>query len=236
MSGFPAPVTIHRVCWRSASVGGRVLILTGACLWNATPVLAAQASGRPVVVQPGSPGEPTKTLPDGTHAILPPISRADVDFMQGMIMHHSQAVEMTALISSHTEDEDVRAIGAKISSSQADEIRMMQRWLAARGQATSMGMAGMPGMDMSGNTMPLMPGMLSAEQMEALRKAHGTEFDRLFLSGMIQHHGGALAMVKDLFNNAGAGQDAEIFDFATDVDNSQRAEIRIMQKLLEELH
>ena len=236
MSGFPAPVTIHRVCWRSASVGGRVLILTGACLWNAIPVLAAQASGRPVVVQPGSPGEPTKTLPDGTHAMLPPISRADVDFMQGMIMHHSQAVEMTALISSHTEDKDVRAIGAKISSSQADEIRMMQRWLAARGQATSMGMAGMPGMDMSGNTMPLMPGMLSAEQMEALRKAHGTEFDRLFLSGMIQHHGGALAMVKDLFNNAGAGQDAEIFDFATDVDNSQRAEIRIMQKLLEELH
>jgi uncharacterized protein (DUF305 family) len=236
MSGFPAPVTIHRVCWRSASVGGRVLILTGACLWNAIPVLAAQASGRPVVVQPGSPGEPTKTLPDGTHAILPPISRADVDFMQGMIMHHSQAVEMTALISSHTEDKDVRAIGAKISSSQADEIRMMQRWLAARGQATSMGMAAMPGMDMSGNTMPLMPGMLSAEQMEALRKAHGTEFDRLFLSGMIQHHGGALVMVKDLFNNAGAGQDAEIFDFATDVDNSQRAEIRIMQKLLEELH
>lgn len=236
MSGFPAPVTIHRVCWRSASVGGRVLILTGACLWNAIPVLAAQASGRPVVVQPGSPGEPTKTLPDGTHAMLPPISRADVDFMQGMIMHHSQAVEMTALISSHTEDKDVRAIGAKISSSQADEIRMMQRWLAARGQATSMGMAGMPGMDMSGNTMPLMPGMLSAEQMEALRKAHGTEFNRLFLSGMIQHHGGALAMVKDLFNNAGAGQDAEIFDFATDVDNSQRAEIRIMQKLLEELH
>lgn len=236
MSGFPAPVTIHRVCWRSASVGGRVLILTGACLWNAIPVLAAQASGRPVVVQPGSPGEPTKTLPDGTHAMLPPISRADVDFMQGMIMHHSQAVEMTALISSHTEDKDVRAIGAKISSSQADEIRMMQRWLAARGQATSMGMAGMPGMDMSGNTMPLMPGMLSAEQMEALRKAHGTEFNRLFLSGMIQHHGGALAMVKELFNNAGAGQDAEIFDFATDVDNSQRAEIRIMQKLLEELH
>ena len=236
MSGFPAPVTIHRVCWRSASVGGRVLILTGACLWNATPVLAAQASGRPAAGQPGSPGEPTKTLPDGTHAMLPPISRADVDFMQGMIMHHSQAVEMTALISSHTEDKDVRAIGAKISSSQADEIRMMQRWLAARGQATSMGMAGMPGMDMSGNTMPLMPGMLSAEQMEALRKAHGTEFDRLFLSGMIQHHGGALAMVKDLFNNAGAGQDAEIFDFATDVDNSQRAEIRIMQKLLEELH
>lgn len=84
--------------------------------------------------------------------------------------------------------------------------------------------------------MALMPGMLTQEQMNALRKARGEEFDRLFLSGMMQHHGGALVMVKDLFNNPGAGQDAEIFDFATDVDNSQRAEIRIMQKMLEELH
>ena len=94
----------------------------------------------------------------------------------------------------------------------------------------------MPGMDMSGNAMAPMPGMLTPEQMAALKKARGTEFDRLFLSGMIQHHGGALVMVKDLFNSAGAGQDAEIFDFATDVDNSQRAEIKIMQKYLEELH
>jgi uncharacterized protein (DUF305 family) len=203
---------------------------------------AQKANQAPVIVQPGAPGEPTKRLPADSHATLPPISRADVEFMQGMIMHHSQAVEMTALIPSHTESKDVRALGAKISSSQADEIRMMQRWLAARGQATSMsmpapaGMPGMPGMDMSGNAMALMPGMLSAEQMEALRKARGSEFDRLFLSGMIQHHGGALVMVKELFNSAGAGQDAEIFDFATDVDNSQRAEIKIMQKLLEELH
>jgi len=84
--------------------------------------------------------------------------------------------------------------------------------------------------------MALMPGMLTPEQMDALRKARGEEFDRLFLSGMIQHHGGALVMVKDLFDSPGAGQDAEIFDFATDVDNGQRAEIRIMQKMLEELH
>ena len=198
----------------------------------------AQQSDRaaPVVVQPGAPGKPTKTLPATTKATLPPESRADVEFMQGMIMHHSQAVEMTALIPSHTENKDVGAIGAKISSSQADEIRMMQRWLAVRGQATSMEMPGMPGMDMQGNAMALMPGMLTPEQMDALRKAHGEEFDRLFLSGMIQHHGGALVMVKDLFNSPGAGQDAEIFDFATDVDNGQRAEIRIMQKMLEDLH
>jgi uncharacterized protein (DUF305 family) len=196
----------------------------------------AQSPGGPSVVQPGAPGEPTKTLPADTHAKLPPISPADVEFMQGMIMHHSQAVEMTALIPSHTDNKDVRAIGAKISSSQADEIRMMQRWLAARGQATSMEMPGMPGMDMQGNAMAPMPGMLTPAQMEALKQAQGEEFDKLFLSGMIQHHGGALVMVKDLFNSPGAGQDAEIFDFATDVDNGQRAEIRIMQKMLEELH
>ena len=207
----------------------------GAGAGGLIPSLAAQQSA-PAVVQPGAPGEPTRTLPADTHAALPPISRADVEFMQGMIMHHSQAVEMTALIPSHTENKDVRAIGAKISSSQADEIRMMQRWLAARGQATSMEMPGMPGMDVSGKSMGLMPGMLTPEQMDALRKAHGEQFDRLFLSGMIQHHGGALVMVKDLFNSPGAGQDAEIFDFATDVDNGQRAEIRIMQKMLEELH
>jgi len=86
---------------------------------------------------------------------------------------------------------------------------------------------------MSHESMSLMPGMLTAEQMEALRKASGEEFDRLFLTGMIQHHGGALTMVKDLFDTAGAGQDAELFNFATDVDSGQRAEIRIMQGMLE---
>jgi uncharacterized protein (DUF305 family) len=196
---------------------------------------AQQRAAGATVVQPGAPGEPTRTLASDTHAVLPPISHADVDFMQGMIMHHSQAVEMTALIPTHTENKQVRALGAKISSSQADEIRMMQRWLRARGQATSMEMPGMPGMDMSGNAMAPMPGMLTAQQMDSLRKARGGEFDRLFLSGMIQHHGGALVMVNALFSSPGAGQDAEIFNFATDVDNSQRAEIGIMQKMMEEL-
>ena len=153
--------------------------------------------------------------------------------MQGMIMHHEQAVEMTAMMASRTENKPLRELGAKISSSQSDEIRFMQRWLAARGEATSMEMPGMPGMDMSGKPMPLMPGMLSPEQMEALRNAKGAEFDHLFLTGMIQHHNGALIMVKDLFDTAGAGQDADIFNFATDADNTQRAEIKIMQSMLE---
>ena len=96
-----------------------------------------------------------------------------------------------------------------------------------------MPMPKMQGMDMAHHSMPLMPGMLTPEQMEALRKAHGAEFDRLFLTGMIQHHNGALTMVKELFDTAGAGQDAEVFNFATDVDNGQRAEIRIMQAMLQ---
>jgi len=187
----------------------------------------------PVVVQPGAPGKPSKTLPPSTKGTLPVRSQADVDFMQGMIMHHAQAVEMTGLIPSHTDNNDLHLLGAKISSSQSDEIKFMQRWLAARGESTSMAMPGMSGMDASGKPMPLMPGMLTPEQMEALRNAKGAEFDRLFLIGMIQHHNGALIMVKDLFDTAGAGQEADIFNFATDADNTQRAEIKIMQSMLE---
>ncbi len=156
--------------------------------------------------------------------------------MQGMIMHHSQAVEMTALIPSHTENKDIRSLGAKISASQSDEIRFMQRWLAARGKSISMAMPGMPDMNRSDKPMAPMPGMLTPEQMDALRKATGSEFDYQFLTGMIQHHGGALVMVKNLVDTAGAAQDAELFNFATDVDNTQRAEIRIMQNMLKEKH
>src|ERR1700688_3603909 len=99
----------------------------------------------PVVVQPGAPGKPTKTLPPSTQGALPPLSQADVQFMQGMIMHHSQAVEMTALIPSHTENKELRSLGARISSSQSDEIKFMRRWLAARGQSLSITTAAMPG-------------------------------------------------------------------------------------------
>jgi uncharacterized protein (DUF305 family) len=198
------------------------------------------APAAPVVVQPGAPGKPTRVLPPTTRGALPPASPADAQFMQGMIMHHAQAVEMTALIESHTENKDVRSLGARISRSQADEIKFMKRWLVSRGQPISEAMPDMDHtkahdhhMDMSHDSMALMPGMLTSEQMEALRKAKGEEFDYLFLKGMIQHHGGALTMVKDLFDTAGAGQDAELFNFATDVDSGQRAEIRIMQNMLE---
>ena len=198
------------------------------------------SKGQPVIVQPGAPGQPSQILPSTTRGKLPPLAAKDVEFMQGMIMHHAQAVEMTALIEERTRNKDLRLLGARISHSQAEEIKFMQRWLEARGQPTEMQMKGMdmsgmnmPGMDMSSHQMP-MPGMLTPKQMDALRKAKGADFDRLFLTGMIQHHGGALTMVKDLFDSAGAGQDAELFNFATDVDSGQRAEIRIMQTMLGE--
>ena len=206
------------------------------------PVCAQQADpATPVVVQPGAPGRPTRILPPSTRATLPQGSPADVEFMQGMIMHHSQAIEMTALIVSHTGNKNLRLLGARISSSQADEIKFMKRWLAARGELISKAMPEMAGMDMSREAMAvgadgahvtLMPGMLTPMQMKALRKAKGVQFDHLFLTGMMQHHNGALIMVKDLFDTAGAGQDAELFNFVTDVDSGQRAEIRIMQTML----
>ncbi len=210
---------------------GMITVIALAGLFS-LPVCAQQpAPATPVVVQPRAPGEPTRTLPPSTRATLPPRSPADVQFMQGMIMHHAQAVEMTALIESQTENKDLRSLGARISSSQSDEIKFMKRWLEARGEPILPMMPEMPGMDMSSHSM-LMPGMLTEKQMEALKKAKGEEFDRLFLTGMIQHHSGALIMVKDLFDTAGAGQDAELFNFATDVDSGQRAEIRIMQTML----
>jgi uncharacterized protein (DUF305 family) len=188
----------------------------------------------PVVVQPGAPGKPSRKLPSSTTGKLPPRSQADTEFMQGMIVHHAQALEMTALISSHTENKELRSLGARISSSQSDEIKMMKRWLAARGEPLELPSGAMPGMsNMPGHAMGLMPGMLTPEQMDALRKAKDSEFDHLFLTGMIQHHNGALIMVKDLFDTAGAGQDGDVFNFATDVDNGQRAEIKIMQTMLE---
>lgn len=203
------------------------------------PARAQQGDPKvPVVVQPGAPGTPTKTLPPSTRAILPPSSRKDVEFMQRMIMHHAQAVEMTALIESRTLNKNLRLLGARISQSQSEEMKFMKQWLETRGQPVSPPMPAMAGMDMPGmdvSSRPmLMPGMLSPKQMDALKKAQGAEFDRLFLEGMIQHHNGALTMVEDLFDTAGAGQDAELFNFASDVDSGQRAEIRIMQTMLSE--
>jgi uncharacterized protein (DUF305 family) len=191
----------------------------------------------PAIVQPGAPGTANKILSKDAAAAgeAPKVpSKADVDFMQGMIMHHSQAVEMTELLKTRTTGPEMLEIGKKIDVSQTDEMRWMKQWLTDRGfPISSDSMAGMDmkGMDMS---MPMMPGMLTSAQMTALRNASGSQFDHLFLTGMIQHHTGALQMVKDLFANPGAGQDPQLFDFASDVDNTQQAEIDIMRHMLKE--
>ena len=173
-----------------------------------TPSLAP---ARPPIVQPGAPGQSNKALtPETAVAVKRPPSKADVEFMQGMIMHHNQAVQMTELLKTRSRDPEVRELGKKIDVSQTDEMRWMKQWLTDRGLPIEMPMADMPGMDMSNmdSMMPPMPGMLTPAQMEALRKASGPVFDHLFLTGMIQHHTGALTMVKQLFANPGAGQHA----------------------------
>jgi uncharacterized protein (DUF305 family) len=197
--------------------------------------IAARAQESAPVVQPGAPGQPGKFLNDKNvwTAAKAPFG-ADVEFMQGMIMHHSQAVDMVALLRTRGKSPVLKSFGEKISVSQSDEIDFMQRWLESRGKPTTMKMdhSHMSAADMKNMNM-LMPGMLTPEQMAALAKARGAEFDRLFLTGMIQHHGGALTMVEELFNTPGAAQDPVLFDFATDIENTQSAEIKIMRGMLD---
>jgi uncharacterized protein (DUF305 family) len=218
--------------------------------WHVSALLTlgvAIASGQQTsapIVQPGAPGESSRNLSPATASTTTlGLADPDVKFMQGMIMHHGQAVEMTALMPSRTHNKDLLAFGKRISISQSDEMKYMKQWLEDRGKPPEMehDMAAMDHskmdhskMDHSKMAMPmLMPGMLTPEQMKALAAATGPNFDRLFLTGMIQHHGGALTMVDDLFKIPGAGQDAQLYDFATDIDNTQRAEINIMQGMLQ---
>jgi uncharacterized protein (DUF305 family) len=197
--------------------------------------IAASAQQSAPIVQPGAPGQPGKFLTEASVRTPPkaPFS-ADVAFMQGMIMHHSQAVDMVALLRTHGKSPTLKSFGEKIAISQTDEIGFMERWLESRGKPTTMQMdhSKMSAADMKNMNM-LMPGMLTPQQMSALGKARGAQFDHLFLTGMIQHHGGALTMVDDLFNTPGAGQDPVLFDFATDIENTQSAEIKIMRGMLD---
>jgi uncharacterized protein (DUF305 family) len=212
--------------------------------WLASALLSFSASGQQnnaaPIVQPGAPGESGKILTPEAAAIVPRLpAEADTKFMQGMIMHHSQAVEMTALMPTRTHNKELLALGKRISISQTDEMKYMKQWLEERGKPIDMEhdmshMNHMAGMDHSKMAPMMMPGMLTPEQMKALAKATGPTFDRLFLTGMIQHHTGALTMVRDLFNTPAAGQDGQLYDFSTDVDNTQTAEIKIMQGMLKE--
>jgi uncharacterized protein (DUF305 family) len=172
------------------------------------------------VVRPGAPGAPSRTESATTPPVQRAYSPADVHFMHGMIAHHAQALEMTALVDERTSREDVRRLAQRIALSQADEIERMKRWLTQRNEPVA------------ATHHMHMPGMLSADDLERLRRATGAEFERLFLELMIRHHEGALTMVAELLATPGAGQEPELYQFATDVDADQRGEIARMRRML----
>ena len=188
----------------------------------------AAGGGAPAIVQPGAPGQESRVVNAAQARDLSKVqfTDADVKFMQGMIHHHAQAIDMVKLLETRTGSDDMKRFALRIQVSQDDEIKMMRRWLEVRGQDVPGEHAHhMPGA-------PMMPGMLTAEEMSRLAAAKGPEFDRLFLEGMIKHHGGAITMVQDLFKTPGAGQDSEIYAFASDVDADQRMEIDRMGAML----
>lgn len=162
-----------------------------------------------------------------------PYSQADVEFMQGMIPHHAQAVVMAGWAKSHGARPDVLVLCERIVVAQGDEIELMRNWLRDRGQTVPPANATHHKMK-HGDTVHdmLMPGMLSPEEMAALDKARGPEWDRLFLLGMIKHHEGALKMVDDLFETHGALQGDDLFKFASDIYADQTTEIDFMQQML----
>jgi uncharacterized protein (DUF305 family) len=189
--------------------------------------IAPGAAAAPLV-QPGAPGDPSRavTPEDVALAAGPRVTEADTRFMQRMIPHHAQALEMTALAADRARSPAVRAMALRMQISQRDEIALIEQWLRGRGHEAG-------GPHGNGNA-TLMPGMLTPEQMSTLASARASRFDRLFLELMIQHHEGAITMVEGLFGSSGAGQVSEIFQFASEVESDQRMEIDRMQRLLEE--
>lgn len=206
------------------------------------------------IFQPGAPGAPSQriTAERALELARTSFTADDVRFMQHMIVHHAQAVEMVGLLESRGSSPRVKLLGRRIALSQEAEMEVMRAWLTSRDQSTEMAMdhSGMDhgamnhgGMDHSahaGHAMPpsdtpIMPGMLSPAQMHALANAQGETFDRLFLTGMIQHHQGALDMVADLLEHPDAAQDTLLSDFTTSVVADQSTEILRMQSLLSEL-
>ncbi|MEO7086595.1 MAG: DUF305 domain-containing protein [Gemmatimonadaceae bacterium] len=210
----------------------RTLAFAGAIVGATVCTASAQAgtSSRSAASEQPDPKYVAKARADSARY---PYTKADIDFMSGMIAHHSQAIRMSKLAPTHGASGSVSTLANRIINAQNDEIVLMQRWLRDRLQPVPDASA--TGMKMMMNGMEhemLMPGMLTEEQMKQLDDARGTDFDRLFLTGMIQHHKGAVSMVKTLFDTYGAGQDELVFKFASDVNVDQTTEIARMQQML----
>jgi uncharacterized protein (DUF305 family) len=220
--------TIGRAVRSRPIVALLAMVAFGACRERGA---VAQPAPPAPIVQPGAPGQASRVIGAREASDLSKVAFTDADarFMQGMIAHHAQALDMTGLLASRSKSETMHKLAQRIELSQADEIKMMQEWLRARGQDVPEASAHM------GHGGHLMPGMLTPEQMQQLAAASGTKFDRLFLQFMISHHQGALVMVDDLLSHPGAAQEGEMFAFASDVNADQRMEIDRMSALLKEL-
>ena len=192
---------------------------------------ATRSQAQTPIVQPGAPGEPSRLISAAEASDLAGIrfTDADVKFMQGMISHHAQAIEMTELLASRSDRDMMRRLAQRIELSQEDEIAMMQEWLRSRGQAVAeLDAHHAPGWEP-------MPGMLTEEEMGRLEQAQAVEFDPLFLELMIKHHRGALTMVDTLLSQRGAAQDSQLFAFTSDITSDQSMEIDRMDAMLAEL-
>ena len=193
-----------------------------------TPVLAAGAGV--VVAGSAATAVALATADSAARAFAP----ADVEFMQGMVPHHAQAVIMGRWAATHGARADVQRLCLRIVAAQSDEIGMMRRWLRERKQDVPDSTATRHVMKMGDMTHEMMmPGMLTDDEMAQLDRARGSEFDRLFLDGMIRHHRGAISMVETLLTNGNAGHDESVFRFANDVVSDQSAEITVMLRMLE---
>ena len=220
------PGSMTRVLLPLPVLAALAVAVVGAAACRSTASVASAP-----IVQPGAPGESSRILSETAAAGLarPGASSADVRFMQGMIAHHAQAVEMTELLETRSTSAGMKKLGERIAVSQEDEMKMMREWLETRG-------ADVPGEHAHhAPGAPLMPGMLTPGEMSRLRAARGEAFDALFLEYMIKHHEGALVMVNELFATPGAAQDSEIYAFASDVNADQRMEIARMSAMLKEL-
>ena len=199
------------------------------CGWIVSAAFFAQiAFGQVPIVQPGAPGQESKLITAEEASALAGIeySLGDIQFLQGMIPHHAQAKEMSALAENRTNNEAILAVAARITLSQDDEIAMMQGWLSDRGLEVTSEDAH------HGSDFIRMSGMLTDDEMDALSSARGSEFDRLYLESMIKHHQGALDMVEDLLDQRGSVQDPLLYEFTSDVTSDQTSEIERMVTLL----
>lgn len=222
------------------------ILLTSVCVLMSGTVLAQTSS--PPIFNPGAPGQPSRVVTAAeAHALSQTTyTPADAAFMQHMIVHHAQAVEMVDLLETRGADTRVRLLGRRIAMTQEAEMEIMRGWLAERDEPLEMqGMdhsahAGMDHSAHAGHSMPspddtpVMAGMLSPRQMRTLAEAQGPAFDHLFLTGMIQHHQGALDMVAELMGTPNPAQDTLLSDFTTAVVADQQTEILRMQSLLSE--